>query len=476
MTLDAKKRWYALAVICSAQFMVVLDVSIVNVALPSIKNSLHFSESGLQWVISAYTLVAGGFLLLGGRVADILGRRRMFVAGLALFTTGSLLCGLAWSHGALIAFRAVQGFGAAFVAPAALSLIYALFDEGADRNKALGVMGAISGSGAAFGVLLGGVLTSQLSWSWIFFVNVPVGAAAIAATIALIPESTANLGHRRFDVAGAATVTASLTALTYAIVKASDWGWGSSKTIGLLIASVVGLGLFVLIETRSKAPLMPLRIWLNRAVAGANIVGFMIGASIFAMFFILSLYMQQVLGYSALKAGVAYLACALTVVFAAGIAGRLVTVFGVRRMLATGVLVSGVGLYYFTHVSVHGTYWKDLFPGFIIAAVGLGFSFVPVTIAALSGVENRDAGLASGMINVTQQIGGALGTAIAISVATSRMHHLSAIGDDSKAAWTGGFQWAFWGCIAFSVVGVLATLVWIRRVEVPAAEPAIAYD
>ena len=474
--MTARRRWYALALICVAQFMVVLDVSIVNVALPSIKKALDFSETNLQWVISAYTLVAGGFLLLGGRVADIVGRRLMFMVGLALFTTGSLMCGLAWSHGALITFRAVQGFGAAFVAPAALSLITALFAEGADRNKALGVMGAISGSGAAFGVLLGGVLTSAFSWSWIFYVNVPVGVSAIVVATFLIPESRADLGHRRFDVAGAVTVTASLTALTYAIVKASDYGWGSARTIGVLAGAVAGLLLFVAIELRSQAPLMPLRIWRNSTLAGANIVGFMIGASIFAMFFILSLYMQQVLGYSALKAGVAYLACALTVVVAAGIAGKLVTIFGIRTMLASGLVISAAGLYYFTHVSANGNYWGDLFPGFVIAAIGLGFSFVPVTIAALSGVSNRDAGLASGLINVTQQIGGALGTAIAISVAASRFHHLTSVGESQNAAWTSGFQLAFWISLGFCAVGVAATLAVIRRVALPETEPAFATD
>jgi EmrB/QacA subfamily drug resistance transporter len=470
MTEDTR-HWYALAVICAAQFMVVLDVSIVNVALPSIKTSLGFSEQNLQWVISAYTLVAGGFLLLGGRVADVVGRRRIFVVGLAIFSTGSLMCGLAWSEGVLIAFRAVQGFGAAFVAPAALSLVTALFAEGPDRNHALGIMGAISGSGAAFGVLLGGVLTSTFSWSWIFFVNVPVGIAAIFFTFMLIPESHANLGHRRFDVAGAITVTASLTILTYAIVKASDYGWGSTRTIGGLLIAGIGLAIFVAIEARSEAPLMPLRIWRNETVAGANVSGFMLGASIFAMFFLLSLYMQQVLGYSALKAGVAYLACALTVVVSAGFAGRLVTRFGVKPMLAAGFAISGLGLYYFTHISANGTYWNDLFPGFVIAAIGLGFAFVPVTIAALAGVENRDAGLASGMINVSQQIGGALGVAIAISVASSRFGHLVAHGTPQDEAWVSGFQRSFWICLGFSVVGLLATLLMIRHVTVPEQEP-----
>jgi EmrB/QacA subfamily drug resistance transporter len=428
---EQHRHWYALAVICAVQFMVVLDVSIVNVALPSIKTSLGFSEQNLQWVVSAYTLVAGGFLLLGGRVADVVGRRRIFGAGLPIFSTGSLMCGLAWSEGVLIAFRAVQGFGAAAVAPAALALVTALFAEGRDRNHALGIMGAISGSGAAFGVLLGGVLTSAFSWSWIFFVNVPVGVAAIVFTFMLIPESHGHLGHRRFDVAGAVTVTASLTILTYAIVKASDYGWSSTRTIAGLVVAFVGLAIFVAIEARSSAPLMPLRIWRNETVAGANVAAFMLGASIFAMFFLLSLYMQQVLGYSALKAGVAYLACALTVVVAAGFAGRLVTHFGVKAMLAAGFAISAIGLYYFTHISPNGTYLGDLFPGFVIAGIGLGFAFVPVTIAALSGVENRGAGLASGMINVS-----------------------------------------------FSAVGLLATLVMVLHVKVPqeSDEPALAVD
>jgi EmrB/QacA subfamily drug resistance transporter len=478
MASHPQHRWFALVLICVAQFMVVLDVSIVNVALPSIKEALDFSESDLQWVISAYALLAGGFLLLGGRMADILGRRRVFIFGLIVFTSGSLLCALAWSDSALIAFRALQGLGAAFVAPAALSLITALFEEGPDRNKALGVMGAVSGSGAAFGVLLGGILTSSLSWEWIFFVNVPVGVTTMILTVFVIPESHAELGHRRFDFAGAVVVTASLTALTYGIVKASDYGWGSAQTIGILVASVAGLALFVLIELRSKAPLMPLRIWRNRTLAGANVVGFMIGGSIFAMFFILSLYMQQVLGYSALKAGVAYLACALTVVVSAGIAGKLVTIFGVRRMLASGLLISAGGLFFFTYVSANGTYVNDLLPGFVIAAIGLGFSFVPVTIAALSGVSNQDAGLASGLINVSQQIGGALGTAIVTSIAVSRYNDLLDLGNSEAAALTGGFQWAFWISLGFCAVGFVATLVLIRRVEVPVpeAEPALATE
>ena len=465
---DHRRRWIALVVICAAQFMVVLDVSIVNVALPSIKTALNFSESNLQWVVSAYTLVAGGFLLLGGRIGDIMGRRLLFISGLVLFTAGSLMCGLAWTHGALITFRAVQGLGAALVAPSALSLITALFDEGSERNKALGILGAISGSGAAFGVLLGGVLTSAFSWEWIFFVNVPVGAAAVIATLLIIPESKGELGHRRFDVAGAVTITASLTLLVYAIVKASEYGWGSAKTLGMIAVAVAGHALFLLIEWKSKAPLMPLRIWLNRTLAGANIVGFMVGAAIFAMFFVLSLYMQQVLGFSALKAGVSYLACALSVIFAAALAGQLVTKVGVRNVLVAGTVITAIGLYYFTHVSANGSYWGDLFPGLVIAGVGLGFSFVPVTIAALSGVSNQDAGLASGLINTSQQIGGALGTAIVTTVYVSRSNTLVKHGDTFQVALTSGFQRAFMINLGFAIVGLIATLLVIKRVALAA--------
>jgi EmrB/QacA subfamily drug resistance transporter len=464
---DHRRRWIALVVICAAQFMVVLDVSIVNVALPSIKTALNFSESNLQWIVSAYTLVAGGFLLLGGRIGDIMGRRLLFISGLVLFTTGSLLCGLAWTHGALIGFRAVQGLGAALVAPSALSLITALFDEGSERNKALGILGAISGSGAAFGVLLGGVLTSAFSWKWIFFVNVPVGLAAVIATMLIIPESKGGLGHRRFDIAGALTITASLTLLVYAIVKAADYGWGSTKTLGMIAVAAAGHALFVLIEWKSKAPLMPLRIWLNRTLTGANVVGFMVGAAIFAMFFVLSLYMQQVLGFSALRAGVSYLACALSVVFAAALAGQLVTKVGVRNVLVAGTIITAIGLYYFTHVSAHGTYWGDLFPGLVIAGVGLGFSFVPVTIAALSGVSNQDAGLASGLINTSQQIGGAFGTAIVTTVYVSHSNSLIKHGDTVQVALTSGFQRAFIINLGFAIVGLIATLAVIKRVALP---------
>jgi EmrB/QacA subfamily drug resistance transporter len=434
-------------------------------------------------VISAYTLVAGGFLLLGGRVADIAGRRLLFVLGLALFTSGSLLCGLAWTHGALIAFRALQGFGAAFVAPAALSLITALFDEGADRNKALGIMGAISGSGAAFGVLLGGVLTSAFSWKWIFFVNVPVGVAAMIVTFLIIPESHGHLGHRRFDIAGAATATASLTVLTYAIVKASDYGWGSAKTIGLLAASLAGLGVFVAIERRSRAPLMPLRIWLNRTLSGANVVGFTLGASIFAMFFILSLYMQQVLGYSALQAGVAYLACALTVVVAAGIAGRRLTPrIGPKPVIALGMLLAATGMVMITGLGVDSSYAPDVLPALCVFGLGMGLTMATAIGTATLGVRAADAGVASAMVNTGQQVGGSIGTAVlstlASTAATNYVHGKVPSQAVFAQAAVHGYTTAFWISAGIFAAGAILAGALVRPgvpVADPAAPPAFAH-
>ena len=465
------RRWLALALICAAQFMVVLDVAFVNVALPSIQTDLDFSRQGLQWVVSAYALTFGGFLLLGGRMADLLGRRRIFVAGLGLFTVASLLCGLAWTSEILVGARALQGLGAAIVSPAALSIITTIFREGAERNQALGIWGALSGSGAAAGVLLGGVLTDSLGWEWIFFVNLPIGLAVVALAPRLLRESRVEGADRRFDVTGALSVTASLVLLVYAVVEAPEAGWGSFRTIGLLLLSAALMATFVLIESRSQAPLMPLTIFRLRTLTGANVVGFLIGASIFAMFFILSLYMQQVLGWSALKSGLAYLAVALTVIVAAGVASQLVTRIGVKTVLAIGLGIATVGLVYFTQVSVDGTYLGDLFPGFIIAGIGLGFSFVPVSIAALQGIKESEAGLASGLINTTQQIGGAVGVAIVATVATSRADGLIEDANGARSAipeaQTEGFQLAFAVAGGFAALGLLVTLLVIRRVAAP---------
>jgi EmrB/QacA subfamily drug resistance transporter len=465
------RKWLALALLAVSAFMIVVDVSIVNVALPSIKTHLHFSESSLQWVISAYTLTFGGFLLLGGRAADLLGRRKLFMVGMGLFTVASLWCGLSGSAGMLIAARAVQGLGAAIVSPAALSILSTTFEEGKERNTALGVWGAVSGAGAAVGVLAGGVLTSYLGWEWIFFVNVPIGAVATALAPFLLRESRADLGHKRFDAAGALAVTSGLSLLVYAVVTTDKHHWGSATTAVLLLVAAALLGTFLVIEARSTAPLMPLRFFRNIPVAGANIVGFLLGTSVFAMFFFLSLYMQQVLHYSALKSGIAYLAIAGSTVPLAGIAQALVTRFGARPIMAIGMLSNTAALAWFTQVRVDGSYARDLLPGFLIGAVGLAFSFVPIAIAALAGVEARDAGLASGLLNTSQQIGGAVGIAVLATIAANQTSSVSNAGIRFPVALTSGFHHAFAAGAAVAFAGALVTIFMVRSAAVePEAE------
>jgi EmrB/QacA subfamily drug resistance transporter len=411
------RRWLALAALVAAQFMVVLDVAIVNVALPSIQTDLHFTQESLQWVITAYGIMFGGFLLLGGRMADLLGRRRLFIAGVALFTLSSLLAGFAWSEGSLIAFRATQGLGGALLAPAALSILTTTFAEGRERNIALGVWGAVSGSGAAAGVLLGGFLTSSLTWSWIFFINVPVGLALVAVSPLLLRESRAELGHRYFDFAGAVTVTSGLMLLVYAMTRATEIGWGSAETIGLIAASAALILSFVAIELRSKAPLLPMRIFRLRSLTGANVTSFLVGTALFSQFFLGTLYMQQVLHYSAMKTGVAYLPLTLTIIALAGVAQNLVTRVGVRRVLPAGLALGAAALVLLAQLPPDGKYFFDIFPAFVVSAIGLAFTFIPLTIAALMGVQQSDAGVASGLFNTTQQIGGAVGLAAASTIA-----------------------------------------------------------
>ena len=392
------RRWFALAALVAAQFMVVLDVAIVNVALPSIQTDLHFSEQSLQWVITAYAIMFGGFLLLGGRLADLLGRRRFFIAGIALFTVSSLAAGFAWSAGSLITFRATQGLGGALLAPAALSILTTTFAEGRERNIALGVWGAVSGSGAAAGVLLGGFLTSSLAWSWIFFINVPVGIALIAVSPFLLRESRAELGHRTFDFAGAVTVTSGLMLLVYAMTRAVEIGWGTAETIGLLAGSAALILSFVAIELRSKAPLLPMRIFRLRTLTGANVTSFLVGTALFSQFFLGTLYMQQVLHYSAMKTGVAYLPLTLTIIVLAGVAQSLVTRVGVRRVLPVGLVLATAALLLLAQLPADGKYFFDIFPAFVLSAIGLAFTFIPLTIAALTGVQESDAGVASGLL------------------------------------------------------------------------------
>jgi EmrB/QacA subfamily drug resistance transporter len=445
--------------------MVILDVAIVNVALPSIKTDLGFSQTGLQWVITAYAILFGGTLLLGGRLADLLGRRRMFVAGLALFALSSLLSGFAWSAGSLIAFRAVQGLGGALLAPAALSLLMTTFAEGRERNRALGIYGAASGSGAAAGVLLGGVLTSYFGWSWIFFVNVPVAAIAIALTPYLLRESRADLAHRHFDLAGAASVTSGLMLLVYGLTRATTDGWSSPVTLGLIGAAAALVAAFVAIESRSRSPLLPLRIFRLRALSAANVTMALVGAVTFSEFFVLTLYVQDVLHYSAVQSGVAFVAFALSVVVASNLAQAVVGRVGVRPTLVAGLALATISLGLLTRLPVDGHYFWDLFPAFVLGGAGLGFAFVPVTIASLTGVERADAGVASGLVNTARQIGGAIGLAtvstIAASASASYAHsHGVAVG--SGAAAVSGFQTSFDVLGGLLVAAIVVVGVFLR--------------
>ena len=473
MTPDPQ-RWKALAVLGVAYLMVVLDISIVNVALPAIQEDLDFSTSGLQWVVSGYALTFGGFLLLGGRAGDLLGRRKVFMAGLLLFALFSLLCGLAWSAAALVVFRLCQGTAGAILSPSVFSITLVTFEEGPERNKALGVLGAIAGSGAAIGVILGGVLTEYAGWEWIFFVNVPIGLLALIAVPRVVRESRAEDLERHFDVAGAVTITTSLILLVYGLTRAPDIGWTNPETILCFVGWAVLSIATLVIEARSRSPLVPLTFFRKRTVTGANVIGLLLGTAVFGMFFLLSLYMQQVIGFSALETGFGYLAVALTAVVASGLAQALVTKIGVKPALVIGMLTLALGLLYFTRISVDGSYVNDLLPGFLLIGVGLGFSFVPISIAALAGIESREAGLASGLINTNQQIGGAIGLAILITVSTTRTDNLLAAGVSEPAAFVSGFQLAFWVGAAFAIIGLVTTLVVLKRDDLrtePAAEP-----
>jgi EmrB/QacA subfamily drug resistance transporter len=472
MVTSDRRKWLGLALLCMVQFMVVLDIAIVNVALPSIQVDLGFSREDLQWVISAYALVFGGFLLLGGRAADMLGRRRMFLSGLVLFTLASLLAGLAWSEGALISARTLQGFGAAVITPAALSILSTTFVEGRERNIALGAWGAVGGFGAVAGVLLGGVLTDALSWEWIFFVNVPVGLLALLVAPFLLGESR-DARVTRFDLPGAVLVTSGLSTLVYAITQTGQQGWFSSETLSVAAAALALLVGFVVWESRHPEPLMRFGIFQTKTVSGANVAGFILGTALFAMFLMLTLYMQQLLGYSAMKTGVAYLAVAGTAILWSAVAAQLVTRVGVKPVLVVGMTMLTAGLIFFTQISVGGTYLGDLLPGFLMIGVGIGFSFVPISIAALAGVEATEAGLASGLINTSQQIGGALGIAMLSTIAASRTADAVATGSATPDALVHGFSIAFLVGAVIAACGIVAALTLIRRDElqqVPAEE------
>ena len=474
MSSAADRRWLTLAIVGAAFFMTVLDVAIVNVAIPSIQKDLNISEQTVQWVITAYAITFGGFLMLGGRAADLLGRRRVFLVGLALFTLASLVCGFANSAGVLITARAVQGLGAAIISPAALSIVSTTFEEGAERNKALGIWGALGGSGAAAGVLFGGVLTKYLGWSWIFWVNVPVGVLVFILALRFVPESRAQLGHRVFDAAGAVTITSSLAILVYAVSKAPDVGWVTARTIVLLVVSAVLALASIAIEMRSSAPLVPMRIFRIRSLLGANVVGFLLGGVIFANFFVLTLYVQQVLGWSALETGVTFLATAGTTVIWAGVAQALTTRFGPMPVITIGMLVLAASLGWYTQIPVDGHFWPDLLPAYVTFALGLAFSFVPVTIAALAQVKSEEAGLASGLINTNQQIGGAIGVAVASTIFISHSKTLLKTGHTPAEAFTSGYQAAFWAMLAVSLVGALAAFVLLRGTHAPVPEAEAA--
>ncbi len=464
---DDHNKWLALAVLSVSYLMVVLDVSIVNVALRDIQVDLGFAQKDLQWVITGYALTFGGFLLLGGRMGDILGRRRLFMLGLTLFAAFSLMCGLATSPGMLVTARILQGIAAALLAPSVFSIVSVTFQEGAERNKALGILGAVAGSGAAIGLIIGGVLSEKASWHWCFLINVPIAIVVLIATRRYVRESRADATHRHFDAMGAILITSALMILVYALTQASDVGWLSGQTIGLVALSVALHVAFLVVELRSKHPLVPMTFFRKRIPTGANIIGFVLGTIVQGMFVLLSLFMPQVLGYSPIETGLAYMATALTAIVASGGAQALVTRIGVRTSLIIGMSSLAVGLLYLTRIAPDSSYWTALFPGFILMGIGLGFSFVPVSIAALTGVKPHEAGLASGLINTSQQIGGALGVAILVSVANTITGAIDPRHIDAGAAQklTDGYAGAFFVAAGLAVLGLIVVLSVLRGRE-----------
>jgi EmrB/QacA subfamily drug resistance transporter len=465
-------KWVVLVLVCIAQFMVILDSTVVNVALPSIQKDLNLSEANLQWIVNAYTLVFGGFLLLGGRAGDLIGRKRLFLAGLVVFTVASLLNGLAQNEGMLIASRALQGLGAAFISPAALSIISTTFAEGKERARALGVWAAIAVGGAAVGLILGGALTQLFSWPWIFFVNVPIGIAAFVLSLRLVPESRDEHAHRAFDVAGAVSVTGGLMALVYAIVKTETAGWSSATTIGFFALSAILLASFVVIELRSKAPLVRLSIFRVRSLLTANVVMLLVACGMFAMFFFNTLYIQRVLGYGPLTAGLAFLPFTAGVMLSAGLAAQFAPRIGVRPVAAVGMLVTAIGMLLLTQLPVDGSYVSDVLPSLVVTSLGMGAVFMPLTLIATTGLKDEDQGLASGLFNTSQQIGGALGLAILSTIAASKT--TSAGGVTDPQALVTGFHWAFGGAAVFVLGGLVVMLALLRRQHVARIEAEAA--
>jgi EmrB/QacA subfamily drug resistance transporter len=468
MTLDNRTRWYALVVLCLGSLMIVLDTTIVNVALPSIRDDLGFSSTSLAWVVNAYLLTFGGFLLLGGRLGDLYGHRRLFLSGITLFTAASLACGLATSQEFLIAARAVQGVGGAVASAVSLSLMMNLFTEPADRAKAMGVFGFVASGGGSIGVLLGGVLTDTLDWHWIFLVNLPIGVAVVLLSLRLLPGRRGEAGTGKLDVAGAVTVTASLMLAVYAIVNGNQNGWGSVRTLGLLGAAAALLAVFLLIESRVSSPLMPLRVLRLRNVATANVVGVLWAASMFAWFFLSALYLQLVLGYSPLQVGLAFLPANVVMgILSVGVSAKLVMRFGIKPPLAAGLLIAGSGLALFARAPVDGSFAVDVLPAMMLLGFGAGIAFNPVLLAAMSDVAPEEAGLASGLVNTAFMMGGALGLAVLASLAASRTDTLTADGDSHLAALTGGYHAAFVVGAIFAV-SAAATGVSLLRIAQPA--------
>ncbi len=473
MTLDNRTRWLALYVLCLGDLMIVLDTTIVNVALPSIRQDLNFSQTSLAWVVNAYLLTFGGFLLLGGRLGDLFGHRRLFLMGISLFTAASVACGISTTQGLLIAARSVQGIGGAIVSAVALSLMMNLFTEQAERAKAMGIFGFVMAGGGSLGVLLGGILTDALNWHWIFLVNVPIGVAVVILTLRLLPAAPGSAAGGRLDVAGAVTVTASLMLAVYAIVKGNDTGWLTGQTLGLLGAAVVLLALFVAIEARVRSPLMPLALFRLRNVVTANIVGILWAAAMFAWFFVSALYLQLVLGYSPLKVGLAFLPANLIMgAFSIGLSAKLVMRFGFRIPLAAGLSVAAVGLVLFARAPVHGSFIVDVLPSMILLGVGAGMAFNPVLLAAMSDVDPSESGLASGVVNTAFMMGGALGLAILVSLAASRTDKLTASGHSLLAALNGGYHAAFLvGGFFAASAGVVGAVLLRTRQQVAAGAP-----
>jgi EmrB/QacA subfamily drug resistance transporter len=467
-------RWRAFALLAVAFFMTTIDLTIVNTSLPTIGRDLHIAETSLLWIVTAYGLAYGGFLLLGGRAADLLGRRRVMMAGLGLFTLASLGAGLAGSEVFLIAMRAVQGLGAAMLIPASLSSVRNMFTEGAERNKALGIWGALGAGGASVGIILGGLLTRYAGWQYVFFINVPVGATVLLLARSVIPESRLDTAQR-YDVPGAVTVTAGLVALVYAISQAPQIGWGATRTLVVLAGAVVSLAAFLVIETRAASPLLPLRIFRQRTLAASNAAGLLLGASFYSFIFIGTLYMQQVLGYSPLKGGLTWLVSSLVSMVFAGVSQLAVTRMSPKVVMAFGMALIGAGILWATRVPTHGQFWSDLVGPLLVVGIGTAFAFIPISIGALEGVGEEEAGLASGLIYTSQELGGAIGIAIASSVAATHTKALLHGGSTVHTALTGGFDQAFWVLGAIALLAVPAVFALIRRDErsMPVAQPAI---